>query len=128
MTVEDEKRAATLLNSSELLKSMLAKHNVQKIGQVLPIVLFITGRLYHGRELLDSSNSAVCNLKDTISLDQTEFYFPNWTIDSLPLEVRITLEISAIYNNSYLKKLSFVSFNVFDGFGVLRTGPRVTSF
>ena len=127
LLTEEDKLNPGLANSSDLIKIMLNKFNIQKTGQLLPLVLFLNGRLYHGTDLLDSTNSVVSSMKDIINLDQSEFYFPNWTIDALPLEARVVIVISAVYNNSYLKKLCFVSFSVFDSFGVLRTGPRVGS-
>lgn len=124
-TGEDEKLNPAQSTSSEILRYLMRNYFVPKMNVCLPLVLFLAGKLYHGNSLIDSTKGSLMNLKDTIELKEQEFTFNRHTLDWMPLEARVTIEISSIYNTAYVHKLGLVSFAVFDGFGILNTGIRV---
>lgn len=124
-TADDDKINPAEANSAQLLRHLLKKYNVPKLNSSLPLILFINARLYHGDTLIDSSQSSLMYVKDSIELKNLEFSFKHHTIDWMPLESRVTIEISSLYNTTYLHKLGIVSFSIFDGFGVMNTGTRV---
>ncbi len=114
-------------NSSEFLRALLKEYDIPKTTKPLPLLLFINARLFHGKAMLDFSSNIVMPVKNDLEFDDHELIFRNYTIDRLPLEARVAFEVSALYNNSYLKKLASVSYSLFDSNGILRTGKRVVS-
>lgn len=113
-------------HSLEFLRTLHKSHTVQKpTNKPLPLLFFLNARLFHGPKILDSSNNIVISMKNTNCFQDQKLYFANHTISSLPLETRIVFEISALYNNSFLKKLGICATSLFDYAGIMRTGNRV---
>lgn len=111
-------------NSQDFLKTLFKKFDAPRSDRSLPLLFFINGRLFHGTKLLDSSDTILVPMKNNFEFKNESLMFRNYTIDRLPLEARVSIEVSVLYGNSNLKKLGTVNFTMFDSQGYLRTGTR----
>ena len=125
--IDIPKQAALRSNSVDFLRLMLKEADQVKVQAPLPLVLFMNARLYHGHELIDTTTNIVLPIRDDIDLGGQEIYFSSYSIGWMPLEARVTFELSVIYSDSYIQKMAIASYSVFDSFGILRTGYRVQS-
>lgn len=113
-------------HSLEFLRTLHKSNAVQKpTNKPLPLLFFLNARLFHGTKILDSSNNIVISMKNTNTYQEQRLFFSNYMISALPLETRIVFEISALYNNSFLKKFGICATSLFDYAGLMRTGNRV---
>ena len=93
---------------------MMKGFEVGRSSRPVPLILFMNFRLYHGGVLLDSSANLVVPFKNDNEFAETFVSFKKFTVDKLPLESQVAFEVSALYNNSFLKKLGIITFSIFD--------------